>query len=173
MRKNPRKLDFGPVTGHAELPSPWGLIRLWATDAGLSGLTFADEVINAQEEVLTLSNGHTEQAVAELEQYIAGSRKVFEVALDLHGTEFQRRVWAALLNVGFGSTTTYGELANTLGDPNLSRAVGSANGSNPVSIIVPCHRVIGTGGLVGYAGGLSRKEALLKHEGALPSSLFD
>lgn len=173
MSKNPRKLDFGPVTGHAELESPWGPIRLWATDLGLSGLTFADEVIHAEEAVLSLSNRHIDQSVAELKEYIAGTRKVFEVNLDLHGTEFQSRVWAALLTVDFGNTTTYGDLANALGDPNLSRAVGSANGSNPVSIIVPCHRVIGSGGLVGYAGGLPRKEALLKHEGALPANLFD
>lgn len=173
MRKKPRRLDFGPVTGYAELSSPWGSIRLWATDLGVSGLVFADEEIDSNANVLQLSNHHLDQALAELSEYLSGSRAAFSVALDLHGTEFQKRVWAALMDVSFGTTTTYGELATLLGDPNLSRAVGLANASNPVSIIVPCHRVIGSSGLVGYAGGLARKEALLKHEGALPSNLFD
>ncbi len=173
MRKNPRKLDFGSVTGYGELGSPWGSIRLWATDLGVSGLVFADEEIDSNANVLQLANQHSDQALTELSEYLSGSRTTFSVALDLHGTDFQKRVWAALMDVHFGTTTTYGELATLLGDPNLSRAVGLANGSNPVSIIVPCHRVVGASGLVGYAGGLARKEALLKHEGALPSNLFD
>ena len=173
MRKGPRKLDFGSVTGYAEMPTPWGEIRIWATDLGVSGLVFADEQVHSDANVLTFPNPFTDQAVNEVREYLAGNRKEFSVPLDLHGTEFQKRVWAALLTIPSGTTTTYGELATLLGDPNLSRAVGLANGSNPVSIIAPCHRVIGSTGLVGYAGGLARKEALLKHEGALPSNLFD
>lgn len=173
MRKKPRSLNFGGVTGFAEITSPWGDIRLWATDNGISGLIFADETIASDEYFLGLTNPHIEQAISELNAYIEGSRSVFTVPLDLHGTDFQKQVWSALLEIPCGTTTTYGELAVSLGDANLSRAVGLANGSNPVSIIVPCHRVVGSSGLVGYAGGLARKEALLKHEGALPSNLFD
>jgi len=173
MGKRLRKLDFGAVSGHARIPSPWGEICIWATDSGISGLIFAEEPIESDANVLEIPNRHTEQAVSELAEYLAGNRTAFSVPVDLHGTDFQKRVWTALLSVGFGSTTTYGELAANLGDPNLSRAVGLANGSNPVSIIVPCHRVIGSSGLVGYAGGIERKEALLKHEGALPANLFD
>ena len=104
----------------------------------------------------------------ELEEYAAGRRKAFGVPFQLHGSPFEQRVWAALLRIPFGSTRSYGQLAAELGDPKLSRAVGRANGANPVSILVPCHRVIGAGGaLTGYAGGLARKEWLLRLEGAL------
>lgn len=104
----------------------------------------------------------------ELGEYFRGERRAFDVPLDLHGTPFRRRVWEELRRIPFGTTIPYGELAKRLGDPNLGRAVGTANGANPVSILVPCHRVIGADGrLTGYAGGLALKEALLRHEGAL------
>lgn len=105
----------------------------------------------------------------QLGEYFAGRRRAFDLPLALDGTAFRKRVWAELAAIPFGETRTYGELAARLGDSGLSRAVGAANGANPVSILLPCHRVIGAGGsLTGYAGGLGLKEALLRHEGAWP-----
>jgi O-6-methylguanine DNA methyltransferase len=104
----------------------------------------------------------------QLEAFAVGRRTVFDVPFRLHGSPFEQRVWAGLQRIPFGETCSYGQLAATLGDPNLSRAVGRANGANPVSILVPCHRVIGAGGsLTGYAGGLGMKARLLRLEGAL------
>ncbi len=103
--------------------------------------------------------------VDQLDEYFAGERTEFDVTLRLEGTEFQRRVWAGLLEIPYGETISYGELATRIGQPTASRAVGLANGRNPVGIIVPCHRVIGsTGALTGYGGGLDRKRALLDLE---------
>jgi methylated-DNA-[protein]-cysteine S-methyltransferase len=103
--------------------------------------------------------------VDQLEAYFAGSRETFDVPLDLQGTDFQRRVWAGLLEIPYGETMSYGELARRVARPGASRAVGLANGRNPVAIIVPCHRVIGADGtLTGYGGGLDRKVWLLDHE---------
>jgi O-6-methylguanine DNA methyltransferase len=104
----------------------------------------------------------------QLDAYAEGKRTAFDVPFRLHGTPFEQRVWAALQRIPFGETRSYGQLAAELGDPNLSRAVGRANGANPISILVPCHRVIGANGtLTGYAGGLAMKERLLGLEGAL------
>lgn len=106
---------------------------------------------------------------SELEQYFAGQRTIFSVPLDAHGTEFQQRVWDKLVSIPFGQSRSYGELASQLGDAKLTRAVGTANGRNPISIVVPCHRVIGAdGSLTGYAGGIERKLFLLRLEGILP-----
>ncbi len=106
-----------------------------------------------------------EHCLRQLEAYFRGERRSFDLPLRLEGTPFQRRVWQALLRVPYGRTATYGELAAALGSPRAGRAVGGANHRNPVSIIVPCHRVVGgDGGLVGYGGGLWRKEWLLRHE---------
>lgn len=103
----------------------------------------------------------------QLNEYFAGSRKSFEVELDFTGTDFQKRVWAALLTIPFGETRSYSEIAVQLGDIKAVRAVGAANGKNPISIIAPCHRVIGASGeLTGFAGGLKAKEILLTLEGA-------
>lgn len=104
----------------------------------------------------------------QLDAYAAGRRTAFDVPFHLHGSPFEQRVWAELQRIPFGETRSYGQLAAALGDPNLSRAVGRANGANPVSILVPCHRVIGAdGSLTGYAGGLDMKARLLRLEGAL------
>jgi len=101
----------------------------------------------------------------QLDEYFAGERKIFELMLRLRGTEFQIKVWRALLDVSYGETASYGDIARAIGRPNAVRAVGHANGQNPVSIIVPCHRIIGrSGALVGYGGGLERKVWLLGHE---------
>ncbi len=104
----------------------------------------------------------------QLETYAAGEGKAFDIPFRLHGSPFEQRVWAALQGIPFGETRSYGQLAAELGDPNLSRAVGRANGANPVSILVPCHRVIGANcTLTGYAGGLPMKARLLRLEGSL------
>lgn len=110
-------------------------------------------------------NAQTEQLAHELAEYFAGQRRVFNVQLDLLGTPFQQRVWQALLEIPFGETWSYGRQAHHIGQPTASRAVAAANGQNKVSIIVPCHRVIGGNGqLTGYGGGLPRKQFLLDLE---------
>jgi len=108
---------------------------------------------------------HNDGVIAELDAYFAGDLHEFSVSLDLRGTEFQRKVWELLMAIPYGQTRSYGQIAGALGRPKASRAVGQAIGTNPVAIIVPCHRVIGvSGGLVGYGGGLHRKQALLELE---------
>jgi methylated-DNA-[protein]-cysteine S-methyltransferase len=112
------------------------------------------------------SAGPLPAAIRQLGEYFAGARRDFELPLRPQGTAFQRRVWDALLQIPYGATWSYGELARRIDQPKASRAVGLANGSNPVSIVVPCHRVIGANGtLTGYGGGLERKRWLLAHEG--------
>jgi methylated-DNA-[protein]-cysteine S-methyltransferase len=106
----------------------------------------------------------------QLEEYFTGSRRSFDVPLSLHGNEFELRVWSALREIGYGETASYGEVATRVGAPSAARAVGLANGRNPIAVIVPCHRVIGAdGSLTGYGGGLERKRLLLDLEaGVLP-----
>lgn len=106
------------------------------------------------------------QAVQQLQEYFSGKRREFDLPLRLHGTAFQQRVWQSLTEIPYGETLSYGQLARRIGKPSASRAVGLANGRNPISILVPCHRVIGAdGSLTGYGGGLERKRWLLAHEG--------
>jgi methylated-DNA-[protein]-cysteine S-methyltransferase len=112
---------------------------------------------------------HDERAIAavrrEVEEYCAGERTVFDVEIAPHGTAFQRAVWDALLEIPYGETRSYGEIARAIGQPQAARGVGAANGANPIALIVPCHRVIGAdGSLTGYGGGLPLKKALLAHE---------
>jgi len=110
----------------------------------------------------------------QLKEYFEGTRKVFDVPLDLEGTDFQKKIWNELRNIPYGKTISYKSLSEKLGDVKAIRAVGKANGQNPIAIIIPCHRVIGANGsLVGYAGGLAIKEKLLHLEGALNPELFD
>src|SRR5688572_17269279 len=109
-----------------------------------------------------------QSCIRELDEYFAGKRKYFDVKIELHGSSFQQNVWNKLLEIPYGKTTYYADIATKVGDVNLMRAVGLANGQNPIAIIVPCHRVIGKdGSLVGYGGGLERKVWLLRHEGAI------
>jgi O-6-methylguanine DNA methyltransferase len=111
------------------------------------------------------AKGHNDEIITELKAFFAGDLNQFSVPIDLRGTEFQRRIWNLLLDIPYGETRSYGQIAGALGRPEASRAVGQAIGTNPVAIIVPCHRVIGAnGGLVGYGGGLHRKQALLALE---------
>jgi len=112
------------------------------------------------------STGHCAEVADQLREYFAGERKAFTLTLAAQGTPFQKQVWELLVTIPYGKTTSYGDLARRIGTINASRAVGLANGANPISIIVPCHRVIGSNGaLTGYGGGLDRKRALLALEG--------
>ena len=114
----------------------------------------------------TREDGAFTGLVEQLEEYFTGARRAFDVPLSLGGNPFEQRVWRALLDIPYGETTSYGEIARRIGSPDAPRAVGLANGRNPVAVIVPCHRVIGAdGSLTGYAGGMWRKEWLLTHEG--------
>jgi methylated-DNA-[protein]-cysteine S-methyltransferase len=150
------------------IPSPIQAITLLSDGEYLTGLYMAEE---SGEPYLPhdFEDGRNIGALAETEkqlyQYFDGSRITFDLPLRPAGTQFQLTVWKALQDIPYGTTITYGQLASRIGNPNASRAVGLANGSNPISIVVPCHRVIGANGkLVGYGGGLSRKEWLLNHE---------
>lgn len=149
--------------------SPIGPLQLTGCDEGLTGIYFDEHQYPPAVPAEALDDLEPFVPVtAQLGEYFSGSRTTFEVALAPQGTPFQRRVWSALLEIPYGVTESYGELARRLGDANLTRAVGLANGRNPISIIVPCHRVVGAdGSLTGYGGGLERKRWLLVHEGAL------
>ncbi|MBN3520017.1 methylated-DNA--[protein]-cysteine S-methyltransferase [Algoriphagus lutimaris] len=118
--------------------------------------------------------GMVKEVKHQLDEYLSGKRKVFDLPLDLKGTDFQKSVWQAVNEIPFGQTTTYMKLSQKLGNPAAIRAVGAAIGANPILVIVPCHRIIGTNGqLTGYAGGLERKQALLELEGfPVQQSLF-
>ena len=141
--------------------SPVGPLTLTQEDQALTGLHFGEHPQQGAEDPTPL----LEEAARQLEEYFAGQRKVFSLPLAPKGTEFQLRVWQALLQIPYGETRSYGELAAMVGNPKACRAVGGANHRNPLSILIPCHRVVGTGGsLTGYAGGLSVKEFLLKLE---------
>ncbi len=147
----------------AYVKSPVGLVEIGCSEIGLAALNFVEAVRHPTADSPCLAG-----ARQQIDAYFAGTLTVFDLPLDLRGTDFQRRVWAQLLAVPFGQTATYLEIALALENPQAVRAVGAANGQNPVSIVVPCHRIIGSNGkLVGYGGGLWRKEWLLRHEGAL------
>ncbi len=147
----------------ASYQSPLGQIIIKGSDTGISSVLFNDEPVPDQSKLL--SNCMTE-AVEQLHEYFCHKRQIFKLALDLsQGTQFQQRVWQALLSVPWGETITYSQLACRISHPHAIRAVGSANSHNPFLIVLPCHRVIGTSGvLTGYAGGLLRKKWLLEHE---------
>lgn len=153
------------MTARARFRSPLGWLTIEATDLGVMGLTFGERG-PAQPAVSALARGHLEAARQALAEYFAGKPPHLP-ALDLQGSDFQRKVWRALLEIPWGEVRTYGELAASLGMPGAARAVGAANGRNPVAILVPCHRVVGAGGsLGGYSGGLEVKRELLAHEAA-------
>lgn len=152
------------------IESPLGPLTLAATPRGLALLWFdhqqhRSDAVDAPEDA---THPHLVQAVRELQAYWQDARTAFTVPLDPQGTPFQQAVWRVLCGIGSGHTSTYGEVAGRIGKPAAVRAVGAAIGRNPVGIIVPCHRVIGRdGSLTGYAGGLPRKEELLRREGVL------
>lgn len=144
------------------IASPLGPLRLYGDGDDLTGVYMTDQAPpDAREE----SSPVLERTAAQLAEYFAGQRQVFDLPLAPRGTGFQQIVWRALTRIPFAETSSYGELARSIGRPSASRAVGAANGKNPISIIVPCHRVVGANGtLTGYAGGLPAKQWLLAHE---------
>lgn len=144
------------------VPTPLGPLLLVSDGEALVGAAF-----DAEDGGEGGADGVLETAAAELRAYFGGGRAPFTVPVRPQGTPFQERVWAALCEIPHGETVAYGDLARRLGDPGAAQAVGAANGRNPVAVVVPCHRVVGAGGaLVGYAGGLERKRALLDLESA-------
>lgn len=157
-------------------PTPVGKLKLVAGDKGLVAVLWQrDRPNRVRLEDVVEDDSHPilQQARQELDEYFAGQREAFTVPLDPRGTPFQQSVWMQLRAIPFGETRSYLDLALALGDRNATRAVGAANGRNPISIIVPCHRVIGSSGkLVGFAGGLENKEFLLHHEGLGSATLF-
>lgn len=150
-----------------------GVLTLVSDGAGLSGVYFENHKAGGPpKDARDASDKIIDMARAQLGQYFTGARTHFDLPLSLHGTPFQKEVWALLAKIGFGDTRSYGDLARDLGKPSASRAVGAAVGRNPVSIVVPCHRIIGaSGALTGYAGAIDRKRFLLDLEGGAPRNL--
>ncbi len=155
--------------------SPIGPLTLAGRCGRLRHLRMVDQTYEPSRDGWEPDDDSFTDAVAQLDSYFAGELVQFDLDLDLVGTDFQRRVWAALLTIPYGETRSYGEIAQQISSPSASRAVGLANGHNPIGIIVPCHRVIGANGsLTGYGGGLARKRALLDMEKSRTvTTLFD
>lgn len=149
--------------------SPAGTLLLAATEKGLAFLSFRpQEILESKKLHCTRDTGALRPYIAEMRDFLAGKRRAFECPLDLRGTDFQLRCWNQLLKIPYGEVITYAQLAQRVGSPNGFRAVGHANGQNPIAIIVPCHRVIASDGtLGGYGGGLPMKQWLLDREGAV------
>ncbi|HET91747.1 MAG TPA: methylated-DNA--[protein]-cysteine S-methyltransferase [Chloroflexi bacterium] len=162
---------------YAHLDSPIGPVWIATTNVGLCLVKLGDE---QPDEFLAWLTRHQQAespreepdrlapALTQLREYFSRLRRAFDLPLDLRGTPFQRQVWDEIARIPYGTTTTYGEIARRIHRPRAARAVGGANGANPLPIIIPCHRVIGAdGSLIGYGGGLERKAALLRLEDAL------
>ena len=151
-----------------ETDSPVGLLILVAHEKALVAILWEKEKPNRvvlPEMIINTKHPILLKTKKQLEEYFKGKRKIFDIPLDPQGTEFQIKIWNQLRKIPFGKTQTYGEIAKKIGNPHASRAVGAANGKNPISIIVPCHRVIGSNGsLTGFAGGIEAKEILINRE---------
>ena len=164
-------------------PAPGLVLHLAATDRGICGLSFVDstlEFLAEMERATGIEEWDRDSgpllglATGQLEEYFNARRRAFELPLDLRGTPFQQRVWNALLEIPYGETRSYAELARSIGEPKAFRAVGAANGANPIAIIIPCHRVVSSGGgLGGYGGGVPLKRRLLALESGACHGLFD
>jgi methylated-DNA-[protein]-cysteine S-methyltransferase len=170
-----KKPDAPRFLVRCDYDSPLGPMTLAASEAGLAGVWFNGQKHMPDAHAWPLQSDHPvlQQTMAELAQYFAGQRTRFSVPLDtLDGTAFQQLVWRALLGIDAGHTEAYGALSQRIGKPAAVRAVGAAVGRNPISIIIPCHRVVGAdGSLTGYAGGLARKTALLQLECAAQQTI--
>ena len=153
--------------------SPLGLVRITGNEKGIQDIHLGDAENTGQTATVHPS---LQTCLTQLEEYFNNARTTFDVLLNPQGTAFQQRVWKELQQIPYGKTRSYLDMSRLLGDEKVIRAAAAANGQNPIAILIPCHRVIGSNGsLTGYAGGLWRKEWLLKHEGALPKqqlSLF-
>lgn len=159
----------------AVIDSPVGPLTIVAGDAGLRAILWPDDDprrVRLVETTVDPAHPVVAAVVAQLAEYFAGERRAFEVPLDPVGTEFQRAAWDALRTIDYGTTVSYGEQAARMGDRRKARAVGAANGRNPISIVVPCHRVVGANGtLTGFAGGVDTKAWLLAHEQRVTSGV--
>lgn len=141
--------------------SPIGTLKIEGAAEGISAILFSEEAVPENQ----IIPKHLQQATVQLQQYFNKERSKFSLQLAPQGTKFQQKVWKELQTIPFGKTTSYQQIANQLGNPKVIRAAASANGKNPLSIVIPCHRVLGSdGSLTGYAGGLERKKWLLAHE---------
>lgn len=151
---------------YKEIKTPVGKLKIICNDNGLAAILWEnDKRIHLSPLIEDKNHPVLLEAEKQLKEYFSGERKKFDLKLDAAGTDFQKKVWKALTTIPFGKTWSYGELAKKIGNPKASRAVGAANGKNPISIVVPCHRVIGSSGkLTGFAGGLKNKEVLLNIE---------
>lgn len=148
------------MRGFAVYPFPFGFVKIEYAGETVIGLKRTEVSESGGR-----TNALTDLVYEQIMEYMQGKRKSFDFPHELHGTEFQKRVWSELCRIPYGETRTYKEIASAVGNPNASRAVGMANHANPIAIAVPCHRVIGTdGSLTGYGGGLDMKEALLSLE---------
>jgi methylated-DNA-[protein]-cysteine S-methyltransferase len=162
------------IVAQGRIDTPLGPLTLWATERGLAAVLFDAQKHHpgASEAEVSLRHPHIALAARELGEYFAGKRRAFEVPIDPQGTPFQHEVWRALRTIACGRLQSYGEVARRIGRPAAVRAVGAAVGRNPLGIIVPCHRVVGSdGSLTGFAAGLPRKRALLVLEGSLSAEL--
>ena len=143
--------------------SPIGMLEVCASDSSITAISF----VECDKHTEAFPNDLTDEACAQLEAYFEKRLSKFDLPLQANGTDFQRKVWAALMDIPYGNTASYADIAKSLQNPNAVRAVGMANGRNPIAIVVPCHRVIGSdNSLTGYASGVERKQFLLKLEGA-------
>lgn len=170
MRQTAGKIPLSPdkIYSYKMMQSPVGELTLIASEKGLAAILWENDDpmrVRLAPLVEAKSNSFLESAEKQLEEYFAGKRKSFDLSLDFKGTDFQKEVWAILLKIPYGETTTYGAIAKEIKRPKASRAVGAANGKNPLSIVAACHRVIGaSGALTGFAGGLETKAFLLQLE---------
>lgn len=158
--KEPLELNAHESQLYGYYNSPIGIIEITATEEAITSLYFVEQSTMVTDESTIIS-----EAIIQLNEYFKGIRKVFDLKCEATGTNFQKKVWDELIKIPFGETLSYKELAIKVGNEKARRAVGNANGKNAISIIVPCHRVIGSDkSLTGYAGGISRKQWLLSHE---------
>jgi methylated-DNA-[protein]-cysteine S-methyltransferase len=168
----PKKATLSPSEGTSVIDSPVGPLFLRTTSRGIRRLEFLRDAMDRESKRQSISADGDSEFAAEVEkqvtEYFEGARRSFDLPLDLTGTDFQLSIWRAIADVRFGETLTYSQIAASVGRPTSYRAAGNACGANPVVIIVPCHRIVGTDrGLHGFGGGLDTKTFLLRHEGSL------
>lgn len=168
-----RELKLLPSdANYDEMDSPVGILTLIASSKGLHAILWEHEKYTLAKQTLPQSQDNPTllETKNQLRQYFQGKRQQFDLPLVIHGTDFQMQCWQTLQEIPYGKTISYKEQANRVGNQNKARAVGAANGKNPLSIVIPCHRVIGSGGaLVGFGGGLDKKNYLLQLENASPT----
>lgn len=157
-----------PIYKFKTMKTPVGVLKLIATEKGLAGILWEKDDpkrVRLEPQILDEQNPILKKTEKQLKEFFEGNRIIFDLPLDFKGTDFQKTVWSELLRTPFGQLRSYGDIAKAIGNPKAMRAVGAANGKNPISIICPCHRIIGAdGSLTGFAGGLKVKETLLRLE---------